>query len=322
MTTYFSSCTPIVLNCHLFYDPELTIPVNNGFYSDGTNCFEVTGFLGEITAITPCAIPCNLAFTGITTTDPTSVGGTDGTITANFTTVHGPSTYTLNGVDQGAAVSPLVITGLSGATPYTIVITDSNACTATTTVTLGISATLFDADWIMVTYEFVDGLDLDTRSRIAVPDIGQNTQPEYLGWDVLEAFPATGIPIVKWGDDNVGTGFESILINIPRFKQLFPAETEFIVDLRCFWFDEVGVIPVVAGVTLWKGGLPVEDGCGGYCWTNPTATATGTIDSVPKVITLNTTDGNTSGERLATLKYNLNTFIAVLNNADVTTPSV
>jgi hypothetical protein len=33
----------------------------------------------------------------------------------------------------------------------------------------------------MLTYEFTDD-DLDTRTRMAFPDVGQNTQDLYLGW--------------------------------------------------------------------------------------------------------------------------------------------
>jgi hypothetical protein len=281
----------------------------------------------------------------VTSTNPTTLGGTDGTITITFSTPSNPSTYTLNGVPKGAVVSPLVVTGLSAEIEYTVAITDSAACTKQSVITLGQSATLFDADWIMATYQFTDGIDLDTRTRMVTPDIGQDTQPEYLGWgcqggiDLVNPFiPYTeggaATPseyILLFGNDNTGNGFESILVNIQRLKAQLPQTTEFVLDLRSFWFTTTGVQPVIAAVTLWKGGTPIHDGCvvsfsAPFCWTNPTADFTGTIDSVPKVITLHPPDHAakqaSSGERVATLRYNLNTFIAVLDNADVTTPSV
>jgi len=191
----------------------------------------------------------------------------------------------------------------------------------------------------MVTYEFTNGSDLDTRTRIAIPaTVGQDTQPEYLGWSLLGAFgpaipyttPIASVDnhIIMWGGDNTGVGFESILVNVKKFKIDYPAAPEFIVDLRGFWYGNVGTIPVVAAVTLWKGGTPVHDGCvqgTAYCWTNAGATYTVTLDSVPKQITLKPSSGNqsgSSGERIATLKYNVTTFVATLNNADVTTPAV
>lgn len=327
MANFYSNCTTLALNCFLYTDAGLLGPAAAGYHSDGINCYQ-TDDSGKIIAVTTCTIPCDLVIGTVITTDPTILGGTNGTATINYTTTHGPSTYTLNGVAQGAAANPLVVTGLSSSILYTVEITDSNACTASTPFTLGQSATVFDADWLMVTYEFTDGLDLDTRTRIAIPDIGQDTQPEYLGWSCLGAYPTTGIPILTWGGDNTGVGFESVLVNILRFKELYPTATQFTVDLRGFWFNTLGTNPVNAAVTLWKGGTPVKDGClvvsTPYCWTNPTAAFSSTLDSVPKVITLAPTSGKgtSAGERVATMKYDLINFIAVLNNADTTTPVV
>ena len=344
MASFYSNCTPLAINCYLYSDPTLTNIVPAGYYSNGIDCYQAD-INGKIIAITTCTVPCDLAIVGnIITTDPTTLGGTNGTITINFTTSNGPSTYTLNGGPPGPAVSPLVINGLSSNIDYTVIITDSNNCSIQATLTLGQTATLFDADWIMVTYQFTDGLDLDTRTRIVVPDVGQDTQPEYLGWfckgsvDLVNpvlSYSGSGSAdptqyIMLFGNDNLGTGFESILINVQRLKVQQPLATNFTVDLRAFWFSSIGVQPVIAAVTLWKGGVPIHNGCindNPYCWTNIGATFTGSIDSVPKVITLAPSHaGNeraeSSGERVATLKYNLNTYVAVLNNADVTTPSV
>lgn len=327
MATIYSDCTPLALNCYVYSDPILQFIAPQGFYSNGVDCYEVD-VNGQVVAITTCTIPCDLTIGEVTSTDPTTLGGTDGTITINFTTSHGPSTYTLNAGPPGAAVSPLVITGLSSLIEYTVVITDSNGCTIQASLTLGQSATKFDADWIMVSYEFTDGTDLDTRTRIAIPDIGQDTQPEYLGWSCLTVYPTSGTPILAWGYDNTGTGFESVLIDLVRFKQLYPLETEFTIDLRGFWYGAQGFNPVNAGVTLWKGGIPVKNGCIAlgtpYCWTNPTAAFTKTIDSVPKVVTLKpiSNKGQSPGERIATMKYNLTTFVAILDNNDITTPEV
>jgi len=340
MASFYSNCSTLALNCVLYADSELANTVPAGFYSDGTSCFEANG-LGVVIAINPCIVPCDLEITGITSTDPTTLGGTDGTITVIFSTTHGPSTYTLNAGPSLPATSPLVVPGLSSSVPYTIVITDSNACSVQSTVTLGQSATIFDADWIQVTYEFTDGLDLDTRTRIALPDVGQDLQSEYLGWSCLGTWdnispnlPFSGggtadptTHILLFGGDNTGTGFESVLVNVTRFKQQYPAATEFTIDLRGFWFNTQGFNPVIAATTLWKGGTPIHDGCvtgSPFCWTNPTAQFTGTIDSVPKVVTLTPLSNKnlSPGERIATLKYNLTTLIAVLNNADTTTPEV
>ena len=179
----------------------------------------------------------------------------------------------------------------------------------------------------MVTYEFIDGSDLDTRSRIVSPNIGQITQPDMLGWAVSSAWPTTGTPIMTWGLDNTGIGFESVLMDINQFKAAYPTEEVIVGDFRCFWFDTTGIEPVKAACTLWKGGTPVKNG---FIWENPTATETLNIDSVSLVIPGpyspgypdGTSKETTTGWRLATLTYDLATGIGVLNNADTTTPNV
>lgn len=272
-------------------------------------------------------LPCNVNIVSTVTTDPDNIPGDNGTATIVFEGGIAPFTYTLNSVAQGAATSPLVINGLSASTSYTVEIIDSYLCNDTTEFTLGESTFYFDADYIMLTYEFTDGMDLDTRTRIAIPDIGQDTQQDYVGWSVKSVWPTTGTPILTWGGDNLGVGFESVLIDVKQFKIDYPLATSFVVDARCFWFNTVGIDPVNVAATLWKGGTPIKDGCFSgqyYCWTNPTAINSSSIDSVGIIIT---SDGLpdkalTSGQRAATLTYDLVTYLGVLNNNDTTTPSV
>ena len=72
----------------------------------------------------------------------------------------------------------------------------------------------FDADYIVLTYSFTDGVDLDTRTKVTVPHIGQTTLADSIGWCCSEQWPADGTPILTWGGDNTGTGFESVLIDL------------------------------------------------------------------------------------------------------------
>ena len=79
----------------------------------------------------------------------------------------------------------------------------------------------FDADYIIVSYAFTDGADLDTRTRISSPNIGQNSAQTYLGWCRSELFPDNeGTPILTWSGDNTGQGFESAgrVLHIPKTK--------------------------------------------------------------------------------------------------------
>jgi hypothetical protein len=89
-------------------------------------------------------------------------------------------------------------------------------------------------------------------------------------------------------------------------------------DLRGFWYGTVGNNNVNVAATLWKGGSPTK-ASGAYVWTNPSATGTYNIDSVGKRVT---SVSSASGERIATLTYNLTTGSGLLNNNDTTTPTI
>jgi len=270
---------------------------------------------------TATVAPCNLTISSTQTTAPTNQEGTNGTSVITFTTTNGPSTYTLNGVLQGACISPLTISNLSSSVEYTVVITDSNSCTAQSVFTLGQTTFTFSADYIMITYEFTDGQDLDTRTRIVTPDVGQDTQNEYIGYGCQSRWPLTGTQYLTWSGDNTAQGFESVLINLSQFSIQNPSITQILMDMRGFWYVTVGTQPVKVAATLWKGGTPVKVG---YIWTNSTATSTYNINSVGKQVTSQglPNKGLTSGERIATLTYNLVTGVGSLDNNDTTTATV
>ena len=91
-------------------------------------------------------------------------------------------------------------------------------------------------------------------------------------------------PFIEWGDDNEGTGAESVLINIQNFRVNYPGEEELTLDLRAMWWVTVGSNPVVIAMTSYAGGSMVKDE-DGYTWNNPTATDTyGNFDSVEQVL--------------------------------------
>jgi hypothetical protein len=47
--TFYSNCSTITTGCYIYSDGFLA---SNGFYSDGTNCYEVT--VGEVVAVSTC----------------------------------------------------------------------------------------------------------------------------------------------------------------------------------------------------------------------------------------------------------------------------
>jgi hypothetical protein len=106
-----------------------------------------------------------------------------------------------------------------------------------------------EADYMVLTYEFTDGQDLDTRTRVITPIIGQTTTCEYVGWDKRNSFPinntwsSTVIPtdyLVDWAGDNTGNGFESVLINLKQIRLNNPTQNELVVDCRAF-----GILKVI-----------------------------------------------------------------------------
>lgn len=187
----------------------------------------------------------------------------------------------------------------------------------------------FDADYIMLTYEFTDGIDLDTKTRIVTPDIGQTTNEDFVGYPNGNlSYPLNSTPIITWGDDNRDTGFESVLINVKQLRLFAPTAQSFVLDARALWFvpGVIGSNDVNIAVTLWRnpsGGAPVKNGCINendglpYCWTNSTAVSA-SLNSVGVKIINN--DPSSIGQRAATLTYNLQTHIGTLNSNDTTTP--
>ena len=272
------------------------------------------------------SLPCTISGLTITTTDPNNAGGNNGTATVGYNNSIGNVSYTLNGGSSVAvASSPFTINNLLGNTTYNIIVSDdvSPACASTGTFTLGQSTFVFDADWILIELNFTaPGRDLDIRSRIVTPDVGQDTQPEYLGWNVQPRWPIgttdqTSYSI--WGEDNTGQGTESVLHNVNNIQNNFPNDNNLVIDARGFWYGDATTNPVSVVVTMWTGGAPVK---GGFTWTNPTATDSLVIQSTGTVITQSGQNASNPGQRIATITYNVNTGVGLINNNDTTTPEV
>ena len=183
------------------------------------------------------------------TPTPTNVPTSTPTITPTGQPTHTPTPL------------PATVTPTPGptATPYPF----------TTQVPSGFT---FDADYIIVSYAFTDGIDLDTRTRISSPNIGQNSAQSYIGWCRSELFPDNGgTPILTWSGDNTGQGFESVFVNLNEFKNQYPLETSLTIEMSAMWYSQsgqttcddgssneipcVGVNPVVIDVMLYKEGI-------------------------------------------------------------------
>ena len=162
------------------------------------------------------------------------------------------------------------------------------------------------SDYIVIEYTFLTGSDLDTRTRMVSPAIGN-----YIGWGL----PNVDTSILEWGTDNTGIGTESVLFKVANFKTAYPSIDNVTLDCRAFWYGTVGTEPVGLKISLYKGGSMVKTG---FTWNNPTAVSTNILDISLKTITLQTASILTNGERIATFNYNLTTGIALLDPADTT----
>ena len=232
-----------------------------------------------------------------------------------------------------------------------VVVSLASSLTASVTIPssqlyVSVNRFTFDADYLMVQYEFTDGQDLDTRTRMVTPDIGQDTTVEYIGYganfcNASGDYATAGIYplasgnnyILKHACDNTGQGFEAVLINLNNFTAAYPAENEITIDCRGWWYNTVGTNPVKLNVTLWKGGtiiiptfnnnaLPTH-----FTFTNPTATGTlelkssGSTVQGPK-LSSTTAPLSNNAYRIGVIKYNLTTNVGTINNADTTTPCI
>ncbi len=129
--------------------------------------------------------------------------------------------------------------------------------------------TLLDADYLVVTYEFLDGSDLDTRTSVNVADQIGST----VGWGRGSSmiYPSGGG--YTWGGDNTGTGFESVLIDVAGIRAGYPG-LPICGTCRAFWYVSRASGNVTVAITAYKGGTM---SLVGYSYTNTGGRRTGVV---------------------------------------------
>ena len=120
-------------------------------------------------------------------------------------------------------------------------------------ITLPDPGVTFDADYIAFTYEFLDGMDMDTRTTIIEPQIGQS-----LGWCQGSSIGNT----LRWGGDNLGTGVEGTLLDIKAFQREYPGNDTIKIKFQAWWYNQKGSKPLSVYAKLYKGGTPRHVGYG------------------------------------------------------------
>ena len=252
---------------------------NSVVRTGGVNSLEVID-LGICPSPTPTTTPTN---TLTPTTTPTNT-------TTNTTTPSNTPTVTPSVSSSGVPPTP---TTSPTPTPTSIPYTPGGFT--------------FDADYIVLTYSFTDGNDLDTRTRVTVPNIGQTTFNDSIGWCCQSVWPTSGNPILTWGGDNTGVGFESTLIDLNQFKADYPGQNTIVINAKAFWYGTLGTNPVTIQVTLYKGGNMVADP-DNYTFINNTFTAAYGATSPGSIVTTNESNC-IEGDNITSLQYNLSTFV-------------
>jgi hypothetical protein len=202
----------------------------------------------------------------------------------------------------------------------------------------------FQADWMILSYLFNDGTDLDTRTGIY--NVGQTT---YLGYAGGYQFPNTGLSytdstfsstftnnVATHGGDNRGSvgRFETVLFNFTRYRQLYPDLQTIRIYSGAWWFVSIGVQPVVLGATLYRGGTPFKPNYNAgtqtnpeFTWTVQSPTAQFSLNSANVTITADNSVPGSSGptwpaQRIAITTYNLVTGTGTVDAADPTPPPI
>lgn len=187
----------------------------------------------------------------------------------------------------------------------------------------------FDADYIVISYSFSGEMDLDTRTIMIEPyapqsESGYGGYFNGEGWtpDSMSnpAHPNSSTYSIVWhGGDNVGMGYETVLINLEAFKLYYPGQAEIVIDARAHWYvggwvpdfipgDQARLDaspPVMLDVKLYKGGEPIKNPLDDNQWINPTAGASMSINSYGKVINVEYIGGLGTGMRVSQFKYNV-----------------
>lgn len=128
----------------------------------------------------------------------------------------------------------------------------------------------FVADFITLEYQFVDGLDLDTRTRLTGPESG-----EWVGWCQEAISNGSNGPWYEWGGDNTGLGFESVLFYVNTIRAAFPAGT-IVGQCYSWWYNLRESGNVTLQLKAYQGGeMQYQDGL--YKWENVGGTQVASI---------------------------------------------
>lgn len=176
-----------------------------------------------------------------------------------FTILTTPTNGSIECTEEACIYTPA--TDYSGPDSFTFNVTSGSGISDPATISITVNPPeVFDADFLVLTYEFVDGLDLDTRTLLTAPLTGDE-----VGFCQNSDFSGPNGLWYEWAGDNTGTGFESVLIYIEAIRDY---DSDALIEglAQAWWYNirESGDVQLV--LTAYKGGTMVLNG--DFTWSN------------------------------------------------------
>jgi hypothetical protein len=150
-----------------------------------------------------------------------------------------------------------------------------------------------NANDVVVSWTYPDGIDLDIRCRLISPAVGQNVVSDALGyttlsrtvWPIGASGGSSGSAYIEWGGDNTGPGgdptkVESVRMDIDRIKAVFPTKRYFVLECRGNWYATRGSQAVKLVAKLYEGGTTTSTGSPTFNFTNAGSTRSRTLAGV------------------------------------------
>lgn len=170
---------------------------------------------------------------------------------------------------------------------------------------------LFYSDYLVFNYNWTNGVDLDIIVQFLEPTVSGQ-----LGERKGNSIGVGTNTFIQFGGDTSSDEncmSESIVVNLTTIKEnLTLPNNRVIIDLRATWFSEIGTDPIIITCDGYQGGTMLEDAntpnvaCKGY--SNPTATRTYESFKSTGGKSINYTNREDSGARIARAVIDLSTF--------------
>jgi hypothetical protein len=120
----------------------------------------------------------------------------------------------------------------------------------------------FDSDYVVISTDFIGGLDLNLYVNFTNPPI-QN--------DVVYFNNKNFSDIIIHGGNNVGENTEYVLVNLKKFKELYPESDFLSLDVKGMWNSKSSNNPIYLNLDLYKGGFFIQNpNTNGFDFVNKT----------------------------------------------------